>query len=274
MSLTYGFALGGLTTSKDFSDALHSVTGDGITLDGGRFGLTVNGFTATLASGYALAAGRWVQNDEPLAMSIQISGNTEDRTDALVARVDHVARTAALEVLIDIDPDAIQADPALLRNDDTYSVLLYFIRVRRGVTSLTPGDVTDLREDGALCGRVVPLSAIAGDVLRVYNFLLSGIDSEVARLIGMSEQVVQKADTAIAELDQAIQQAGGTAGIGELLTSRKPPAPGNEWLLCNGGAVPAEYPALSTMLNGTLPDIPGERYQTYIYGGAPVSQNR
>lgn len=270
MSLTYGFALGGLTTSKEFSYALHAVVGDGVAPPGGRLALSVNGFTVTVSSGYALAAGRWVENEDPLTMNVQISGNTDDRTDALVVRADYAARTAGLELLVDVDPDAIRANPAILRNDEAYSVFLYFIRVRRGVTSLTPADVTDLREDGALCGRVVPLSAIAGDVLRVYEFLLSGIDNEVARILGLGDQVAQKADTAIAELDKAIRQAGGTADVGELLTSRRPPAPAEEWLLCDGGAVPAEYPALSTMLGGTLPNIPGTRYQTYIYGGAPV----
>ncbi len=269
MSLTYGFTLGTLTTSKDFSDALQAVTGDGVTQSGGRLNLAVNGFTATLSTGYALAAGRWLENDEQLPINIRISGNTEDRTDALVVRVDCATRTAALEVLVDIDPDAIRADPSTLRNDETYSILLYFIRVRRGVTSLNPDDVTDMRDDGSLCGKVIPLSAIAVDVLRVYDFLLSGIDNEVARLIGMSEKIAQKADAAIAELDKAIQQAGGTAEIGELLTLRKPPLPEDEWLLCDGGAVPAAYPALNTMLGGALPDIPGERYQTYIYGGTP-----
>jgi len=269
MSLACGFTLGGLTTSKEFSDALQSVIKDGVTPEGGQFSLTVNGFTVTLSSGYALVAGRWLKNDEPLPMSIQIPDNTEDRTDALVIRADYTARTAALEILIGVDPDAIRADPSLLRDDKTYNILLYFIRVRRGITSLTPDDVTDLRDDNALCGRVVPLSAIAGGVLRVYDFLLSGIDREVARLIGLSEEVAQRADAAIVELDKAIQQAGGTAGIGELLTSRKPPAPSVEWLPCNGGSVPAEYPELSAMLGGTLPDIHGERYRTYIYGGAP-----
>lgn len=270
MSLTFGFTLDSLTTSKDFSDALHSITGDGVTLEGGRFSLTINGFSATLASGYALAAGRWVQSNEPLALTIQPAGNNEDRTDALVARVDYEARKAALEVLIDVDPDALRADLSPRRNGKEYSVFLYFLRLRRGATSLTPADVTDVREDGDLCGRIVPYSSIAGDVIRVYDFLLSGIDQEVARLIGMSEQVVQKADAAIAELDKEIQQVGGTAGIGELVTSRHPPLPDGEWLLCSGEAVPAEYPKLSTMLGGTLPNIPGERYQTYIYGGVPA----
>ena len=266
MALTCGFALKATDNSEEFSRALQTIAGDGVTLQGGRFNLTVNGFTATLSSGYALAAGRWVESDEPLAMHINAAGNNEDRVDALVARVDYGERKAALEVLVDVDSAAIRADPSLLRNDEQYAIFLYFIRVRRGATSLTPDDVTDLREDGRLCGRVAPLSAIAGDVLRVHSFLTGGIDREVAQLIGLSDQVAAKADAAIVELEKAIQRAGGGAEIGELLTSRHPP-PGEGWIQCTGSTVPEEYPALSEMLGGVLPNIPGDRYKTYIFGG-------
>ena len=113
MSVTYGFALKATDNAREFSQALQAIAGDGVTLQGGRFNLTVNGFTATLSSGYALAAGRWVESDEPLTMRINAAGNNEDRIDALVCRVDYEARKAALEVLVDVDPAAIQADPGI-----------------------------------------------------------------------------------------------------------------------------------------------------------------
>ena len=268
MSLTSGFALRDTDNSKDFADALYNVAGDGVTPQGGRFNLSVNGFTASLSSGYALAAGRWVENDEPFPLYIPPPGNNEDRVDAIAVRVDYEARKASLEVLLDVDPVAIKANPSLLRDDGQYVVVLYLIRVRRGVTALTPDDVIDLRDDVDLCGRVLPLSAIAGDVIYIYGFLTGGIDAEVARLVSLSNAVVAKADAAIAQLDAEIQQADGGAEIGELMTSRRPPSE-TGWLLCDGGAVPAAYPTLSAMLDGTLPDIPGDRYKTYIFAGAP-----
>lgn len=272
MALSCGFCLGEepeLYTSAQFSDAIQALVGDGITQYGARFALTVNGFTATAASGYALAAGRWLENDEPLSLPIQTAGNTKDRTDALVIRVDYEGRKAYLEILTDIDAAAILEDPSKLRGAGEYGILLYMIRVRRGVTSLSPEDVTDFRADGALCGTIVPLSAVSGNVLYVYQFLKSGIDAEVARLIALSNQIIKKAEQSIEELNSAIQQAGGTAEIGELLTARKAPEPSAEWLLCDGGAVPAEYPELSELLNGTLPKLSqlGDRYRTYIYAG-------
>lgn len=269
MSLAYGFALKTTDSSKDFADALYHVVGDGIAPQGGQFQWSVNGFTVTLSSGYAYGAGRYLESDEPYSVKIGPPKTNEDRTDALAVQVDYEARKAELTVLADVDPVKIRENPAILRDDKQYVVFLYFIRVRRGATSLTPEDVVDLRDDASLCGRAVPLSAVAGDVLYVYNFLTGGIDKEVQRLMALSNLVIAKAEAAIAELDAQIKNAGGGAEIGELMTSRRAPSE-TGWLLCDGGAVPAQYEELSALLDGTLPALsePGDRYKTYIFAGA------
>lgn len=271
MALSYGFALQPSDNSADFSNALHSITGDGVAKQGGRFAFSVNGFTIALSSGYAYAAGRYLENDELHTMTIGPPSNSKDRVDALAVRVDYEARKAALEAIADVDPAEIQANPAVMRDDGQYVVFLYFIRVRRGGTSLTPDDVTDVRSETGLCEKVVPLSDIAGDVIYIYQFLDGGIDAEVARLIGLSNAVIARANAAILELDAAIKRAGGNTEIGELMTARRSPA-GSGWLLCDGSAVPAAYPVLSALLSGKLPDISGagDRYKTYIFGGEPA----
>ena len=212
-----------------------------------------------------------MESDETYRLTVQAAGNSADRTDALVCRVDYAARKATLEILVDMDPAEIRADPSTLRNDDEHSLFLYFIHVKRRATSLSLSNITDLRADTGLCGSVVPYSAIAGDVLYVYNFLMSGIDQEVERLIGLSKKVEAKADAAIAELDEVIQKVSGAAQVGELLTCRNPPSDkdGGSWLLCDGSGVPAEYPALYVLLGSNLPNLSaaGDRYRTYIYGG-------
>lgn len=274
MSLTYGFCLGeesAVHDSAQFADVFRVLSVDGITPYGARFSLTINGFTATVASGYALAAGRWLENTEPLTIPIQLSESNKDRVDALVVRVNYEERRTRMEILVDVDSAAILAEPSSLRNENEYSILLYLIRIRRGATSLTPEDITDLRADPAMCGEVVPLVDISKSALYIYQFLKSGIDAEVARLISLSNELVAKADSAIASLDKQITNAGGNAEIGELITCRRAPDESG-WLLCDGGSVPLEYADLSEMLDGMLPNISEEedRYKTYIWGGVPV----
>lgn len=273
MALSYGFCLGAAETrydSRQFSEAFHRLAG-GVCGYGDRFALTLDGFTATLAPGFALAGGRWFKSDEPYGLTLPPSGNYADRDDAIVVRADYGARRVAMEVLTGIDPAAIRADPAVIRNENGYGMVLYFVHVRRGATVLDPEDVDDVRGDGSLCGYVKRLDAVSADALYIYQFLTSGIDQEVARLVGLSNRLVRKADNAMADMDAAIQAVLPT-GVGDVTESKFRPAPAAAWLLCDGGDVPEGYPALSAMLGGTLPAVTprDRRFQAYIYGGMPV----
>lgn len=271
MSLSCGFGLGGTTTAADFAGAFHALFGDGVTEYGTQFNLLINGFSVTLYSGYAMAAGYWLENDEPTQIMLGASGNRDDRTDALTVRVNYGERKAELAVLKDIDAATIKADPTLIRDGDGYSIILYLISVRRGVSTLTPADVEDVRGDTALCGHIMPLSRIAGSVLYIYNFLTSGIDERVDAIVAQSNALIAKAAAQILALEKAAEKAGGIPEIGELTQCRREPSPADEWVLCNGNPVPARFPALRALLEGTLPDIctTYDRYRTYIYGGEP-----
>lgn len=276
MSLTYGFCLGEEDTiydSAQFSDAFHAIFGDGITPKGSKFSLSVNGMTATLSTGYALAAGRWTENDEQLALPLRASGNNDDRTDALVVRVDYTARRASVEVLTDVDAAAIRVDPSILRSGYTYDLILYLIEVHRGATSIVLRDITDLRGNSDFCGYLSPLADVTESVLYVYRFLTEGLDAEEARLIEMSKQAQRKADAAVVRLSNEISATGAAPAVGELLTTIAPPIPAGSWLLCAGGEVPDQYPALSAMLDGNLPEIsPEGGFNTYIYAGSPAEE--
>lgn len=272
MSLSYGFGLGGTTTAADFAGAFHALFGDGVTEYGTRFNLLINGFSVVLYSGYAMAAGYWLENDEPAQIMLGASGNRDDRTDALAVRVNYAERKAEVVVLKDIDAAAIRADPSLIRDSDGCSIILYLISVRRGVSTLTPADVEDVRGDTALCGHIMPLSRVAGSVLYIYNFLTSGIDERVDAIVAQSNALIAKAAAQILALEKVAENAGGIPEIGELTQCRREPSPEDEWVLCDGATVPDEYPTLSLLLDGTLPNISTatDRYRTYIYGGEPV----
>jgi len=273
MALDYGFCLDELEkeyTSTQFSEAVHALIGDGLTKQGAQFSATVNGFSATLASGYALAAGRWLKSDEPQTLQFPVSSNNTDRVDALAVHVDYEARTGTLAVLENVNPEAIRENLGVIRNAAGYNLILYFVRIRRGATTLSPEDVTDVRSEDALCGAITPLSEISEKVLYIYAFLTGGIDRAVQRILDLGKAVEKKAEDTITELDEAITRKRGVA-VGDVIVSLSQPLPAQEWLLCNGGSVPAEYAALRTMLGGTLPNVrrADGRFQGYIYAGAP-----
>ncbi len=271
MALTYGFALNYMDNSAQFSEALWSVVGDGVCDYGRRFELTLNGFTLILESGFALVKGRYLKSDEPYTLTLSPSGNYNDRYDAVAVRADYAERKTSIEVLTDIDPEAIRESPEIIRGEKDYSVVLYIIHVRRGATVLGMEDITDTRSDAILCGQVAKTCSISGDTLYIYNFLKSGIDKEISRLLGMSNALIDKANEAIKSMDAAIQ-AKGRNSIGDVVVSITAPLPVNAWLLCDGGQVPSDYSCLSEMLGGYLPVINPDdsRFRAYIYGGVPV----
>lgn len=276
MPLSYGFCLGDISneyTSAQFSDAIHSVIGDGISPEGAQFSVTVSGFNAAVASGYAIAAGRWLQNDSPHTLTIPPSESTGDRTDALAVHVSYDERKVSLTVLEGVDPTAIRENFGIIRGEAEYNLILFFVRVRRGATTLSPEDITDVRAEDGLCGHITPLSRISTDVLYIYKFLTGGIDQEIQRILDIGKAVEDKADSAIAALDETISRKRGVA-IGDVIVTLSHPSPKLEWLLCNGGSVPTEYTALYTMLNGRLPNIQREdsRFKGYIYGGTPTGR--
>lgn len=272
MALSCGFCLGEEAVdydSQQFSESLHALVGNGVCQYGTQFELKQNGgFSVLIGAGFALIHGRYLKNDGLFPLEIPPSGNSADRYDAIAARVDYAAKTAELTVLVGVDPEALRKDPSPIQNGQTYSILLYLVHIRRGASSIRASDITDIRGEAVLCGYVRPAQAIAADTLYIYDFLTSGIDREVARLIGLSQAVLSKGNAAINRLNTAIQRRTGNE-VGDILTSLGRPEPAEEWFLCNGGLVPDAYEKLSEMLGGVLPDIrhADERFRSYIYGG-------
>lgn len=264
MSLTTGFTIGGMQTSRQFSDAIQAVTGDGVCTQRDRLALSVSGFSVSLAPGFALALGRWMKSDTAVQLTLPEASGASDRYDAAVVRVNEAEKTVRLEILPNIDQTAVKENP-VIPEENGGAVALYVIRVRRGTTSLSEPDITDVRRT------VLPLSEMSAGVLRVYRFTAGGIDIEVERLVEKSAEIVQQGTEAVAALNAAIQNAGGTE-VSELMVSAVAPAPAQEWLLCDGSAVPPAYPSLTAVIGGMLPNIPpiGARYKTYIYAGTPA----
>jgi len=263
MALTYGFCLGPentMYTSAEFAEAFSRVFGDGVCDWGSVFEATAEGLQLTVGTGFGLTAGYWVKNDEPLTLTVPPAYNHADRTDFLVLQADLPARKARLTLIENADPADLPAEP--------HTVPLWQVYVKRGATNLLPGDLTDLRI------QIPPLSSISADALRAYDFVTGGIDREVERILSLGQQVVDKGTAAIEQIDAVIESKNAGPGLGELQTAHDHPAPIAQWLLCDGSPVPETFPALSAILDGTLPHIDpiDPRFPTYIFAGEPQQE--
>lgn len=258
MALDYGFALGEsgrLYTSGQFAEAFGELFGDGVCHWGGRFAAGVEGMGVTVSSGFGMIRGYWLKNDEPVTLPAAPAYGHSDRIDLLCLCLDETDRRVYLELLE--NTTAEEAGRDLLP--------LYSLKVKRGVTGLLAGDLTDLRP-------LLPaVATLTKEGLRAYGFVSGGMEGEIDRILGQAQALIDKAEKAVVELDKAIVMAGAGAAIGELCTARHHPQPENAWLLCNGGAIPPGYTRLAEMLPGGLPDIPPAqgKLATYIFAGAP-----
>lgn len=274
MSLTYGFGLGDEErqyTAEEFSSAMRALTGDGVTGYGRRFSAVPNGFVLTVGTGYGFAAGHWVKNNEPLRLTVSPPHVNRDRIDALVLRVREADRQADIAILEDVDAAALRRTPSVLRAGGVFCIVLYLVRVRRGASYLAASDLTDLRDDAALCGSVPALSSVTARMGRVCAYIGGGLDAALARLEADVRALTARTDAAANTIDQRIRTVGVVNTAGTLVTARRAPEPAEEWLLCDGRDLPAGYPALGVMLDGRLPALcmASDRYRTYIYGGRP-----
>lgn len=262
--ITTGFATAqpGSWTAGQFGEIMRLASGDGVCDWGGRFAGQLSGMTVTLGTGFGLIGGRWLKSDSPKSVQFPPAGIQADRVDAVAVWVDERARRVNLGVLAGIDPAGIR--DGTLDTADGPALVLYTALIRRGAQSA--GTLTD-------CRRMVPLlPQVTQKVMQAYDFTLSGIDREADRLLALGQAVADKADAAIARLDKALQAAGRAPAVGQLATARF--YPGSGWLLCDGGAVPSQYPALAALTGPRLPDIPppDPRLNTWIFAGKPAGE--
>lgn len=207
MSLSQGFfPIEADVTSAMFSEAVHALFGDGITDYGAQFAVTIGGFTVMVKSGYILADGRWVwyeDDEETHLLNVKMPSANKDRVDAVVCRVDYTARTAAIEIMVDVDEEAVTEDPSLVRGNGEYNSILYFIHIKRSATALTAEDITDVRGDRNLCGYIKPLKDLAPDVVTVYQYFARTVEEKFSYLSEVSKHYSESLDSALQHMENA-----------------------------------------------------------------------
>lgn len=277
MSLTSGF-LNGSYTAAQFAEAHFRAFGNGVCAAGGKLEVTARGSNGvSVGTGYALAGGYWFKSDTTTPLYIEYGEIAGGRYDAVVLRVDLQNKAADIALVKGVAASKpVKYTP--VRDEEYYELVLAYVYVAPATTLISESNITDTRADTDLCGMIALSAELSREILKVYSFALSGFDSELSALRVSLEELLasvgslQPAWDKTGELDadiSSINQAGYR--VGNVLTARARPSPAVNWLLCDGGNVPATYPTLSALLGGTLPDItPADaRLSAWIYGGTP-----
>lgn len=276
MSLSYGFCLdepGTVYTSGQFSETISRFSGHGVCEYGSRFKLSLgSGFLIYIGTGYAISGGRFLKNDEPYQLTITPNSGPVDRIDAIAVKTDVPGKSTSLSVIEGVNIQAILENPGIIRNENSYSIILYTVRVRHGSSSIQTSDITDYREDQTLCGEIRKVGNFSTEALEAYSFLyLGGYDEADQKLLDYSNAKITDAEEKIAQLSKKISEKTGVI-IGDVVVSSKKPRPESNWLLCDGSFLSiSEYRELYILLNARLPNLSKEtdRFKAYIYGGYP-----
>lgn len=111
------------------------------------------GLNVVVSKGKAWVNGQIHLGDEDVSLALDSGDNLLNRIDKVVLRVDYVNRVITKEVKKGT-PATNPVAPNLQRDNDIHELGLANIRVSVGATSITQGNITDLRLNSYECGIV------------------------------------------------------------------------------------------------------------------------
>lgn len=264
MALSYGFnldAVGTQYTSAQFSEMFYQLLGDSVAKTSMNLSLTIaSGLKVTLNPGFLYVAGRWARLTESITFTLAPSYSGDSRYDAIAAVANYQTREVTLEALTDIDPDS----PA--RDANQYQAYLYIIEVPRAATALNVANITDNRS------LLDPLANIYSSILEVYDFTTSGIEERIAEIMDQGDEDMSSANQMIAQLTNMVENSRDVF-VGDIREAAVRPTPNNEWLACNGAAIPVAYTELRSLIGASMPTVStgDSRMTAWMYAGTPAS---
>lgn len=158
MALKYGFfnSVDGdrMYNAEDLGRYLHGIVSSGVYADrSDSLQVVANGdLTVTVQPGRAMLDCHYLENDDPLTLTLS-AGDTQDRIDAIVMRLDLAERTCSIYVKKGT-PATTPARPSVARLDNTKEWMLASVYVGRLAAALTQSNITDTRSDQSVCGWV------------------------------------------------------------------------------------------------------------------------
>ncbi|WP_292485588.1 hypothetical protein [Methanohalobium sp.] len=142
-------------TSADFARHFDTISGTGYVRGKSNelevFETSPTGLAINIDTGCAWVQGRFFEiYSEPETRDIP-EPSDQDRIDRVVVRLDEPNRIMELDI-IQGTPASDPSPPSLTRTTDIYEISLAQIYVTVGTTSISNSDITDERQDSAVCG--------------------------------------------------------------------------------------------------------------------------
>lgn len=200
--------------SADMAAALGTLASSGVAAADTCLQVTAEGSTMRTLVGYgtAMVRGYYYQLKDDGGGVKAFEHNTEaelDRIDRIILRLNLAARTITVTKRIGTAASTPEA-PALTRGAETWELSLAQVLIRAGAEEILTEDITDEREDEAVCGLIAPEALRPATVRRMIGDAVEGATDDVLRY---SEQALETAVQAQVRQNIGAQQAIAVSGI-------------------------------------------------------------
>ena len=109
--------------------------------------------SVSVAAGTAYIKGHWYRKQSAQLLTLADSDTEYDRIDAVVIRCD-LEKRMVYPFIIEGVPDETAVEPAPVRNERCYDIVLAYIAVAANCVEITAADITDKRGFDDVCGYV------------------------------------------------------------------------------------------------------------------------
>lgn len=114
--------------------------------------LAADGMTVEVQAGRAMLDHHYMDNDAPISLTLN-AGGSQDRIDGIIMYVDMTERACDITIK-EGTPAASPKAPAMTRTDVRKEYMLASVYVGKLATAITQSNITDTRQNSAVCGWV------------------------------------------------------------------------------------------------------------------------
>lgn len=164
MAITYGFynaikqsdgSYDRVYTSEQLGNMFEGLITDGVyeSIDDAMIVKAKTDMTVEVGAGRAIVGSKWLKNDAKKDITLAASHATLNRYSAIVVQFNHSARTATI-VEVTGTAAATPAKPVPRHTTAMDELVLAYVYVAKGATTISQVDISDVRADNTVCGWV------------------------------------------------------------------------------------------------------------------------